>query len=148
MEKECIICGKAFEGNRKSVFCSDDCKNKEELSDDTVAPPIKEKIKMVVTKKGTLELKPSDEKMKELKLTMDKINKDYGAGSVMCLGDEPMKGVEAISTGSLLLNEALGIGGLPKGRIVEIYGPESSGKTTVALHVIAEAQKREVFSLS
>lgn len=107
-----------------------------------VKKEINPKTKMVVNKKGTLELKPSDEKIKELKLTMDKINKDFGAGSVMCLGDKPLRGIEAISTGSLLLNEALGIGGLPKGRIVEIYGPESSGKTTVALHVIAEAQKK------
>ncbi len=98
--------------------------------------------KMSVSKKGTLELKPSAEKMKALDEAMDKINKDYGAGSIMTLGDEPPKNVGVIPTGSLSLNKALGIGGLPKGRIVEIYGPESSGKTTVALHVIAEAQKR------
>lgn len=100
------------------------------------------KTKMVVNKKGTLEFKPSDEKMKALADTMEKINKDFGAGSVMCLGDGALKDVEAISTGSMGLDVALGIGGLPKGRIVEIYGPESSGKTTIALHVIAEAQKR------
>jgi recombination protein RecA len=100
------------------------------------------KVKMVVNRKGGLEFKPSDEKMKMLAQTMEKINKDFGAGSVMCLGDGALKGVEAISTGSIGLDAALGIGGLPKGRIVEIYGPESSGKTTLALHVIAEAQKK------
>lgn len=100
------------------------------------------KTKIVVNKKGSLELKPSDEKLKALSLAMDGINKDFGAGSVMCLGDTPMKDVGFIPTGCISLNEALGIGGLPQGRITEIYGPESSGKTTVALHIIAEAQKR------
>ncbi len=98
--------------------------------------------KMVVKKNGSLSLAPSKEKMVELKNAMDKINKDFGEGSIMCLGDEPLKTMEFIPTGSLSLDAALGIGGLPKGRIIEIYGPESSGKTTVALHVIAEAQKR------
>lgn len=101
-----------------------------------VSPP-----KMVVKKTGVLALTPSAETMQKVKDAMEKINKDYGAGSVMCLGDDPMKGIEVIPTGSLSLNAALGVGGLPKGRIIEIYGPESSGKTTVALHVIAEAQK-------
>jgi recombination protein RecA len=82
------------------------------------------------------------EKLKALKLTIDKIDKDYGKGSVMKLGEKPAMNLEAISTGSIGLDMALGIGGLPKGRIVEIYGPESSGKTTVATHVIAEAQKK------
>lgn len=98
--------------------------------------------KMVVTDSGELNLTPSKEAMDRLKLTMDKINKDFGEGSIMRLGDKPMGNVEAIPTGSLGLDYALGIGGLPRGRIVEIYGPESSGKTTVALHVVAEAQKR------
>jgi len=82
------------------------------------------------------------EKLKALKLTMDKIDKDFGKGSVMILGEKPHVEQEFISTGSLGLDVALGIGGLPKGRIVEIYGPESSGKTTIATHVIAEAQKK------
>ena len=82
------------------------------------------------------------EKLKALKLTMDKIDKDYGKGSVMILGDKPHHEQEVISTGSLGLDVALGIGGLPKGRVVEIYGPESSGKTTLSIHVIAEAQKK------
>lgn len=91
---------------------------------------------------GELSLAPTSESLERAKEAMEKINKDFGAGSIMCLGDKPMGNVEAIPTGSLGLDYALGIGGLPRGRIVEIYGPESSGKTTVALHVIAEAQKR------
>ncbi|MEN9570165.1 MAG: recombinase RecA [Bacteroidota bacterium] len=82
------------------------------------------------------------EKLKALKLTMDKIDKDFGKGSVMIMGEKTQAEQEVISTGSLGLDVALGIGGLPKGRIVEIYGPESSGKTTIATHVIAEAQKK------
>ena len=84
----------------------------------------------------------SSEKLKALKLAMDKLDKDYGKGTVMKLGDTVIEPLEAISTGSLGLDVALGIGGLPKGRVVEIYGPESSGKTTLATHVIAEAQRR------
>lgn len=76
-----------------------------------------------------------------MQLTIDKIEKTYGKGTIMKLGDEAVEQVEAISTGSITLDGALGIGGLPKGRIVEIYGPESSGKTTLAIHSIANAQK-------
>jgi recombination protein RecA len=82
------------------------------------------------------------EKIKALKLTMDKIDKDFGKGSVMMMSDKGIVEQEVISTGSIGLDMALGIGGLPKGRVVEIYGPESSGKTTLAIHVIAEAQKK------
>ncbi|MBL0145858.1 MAG: recombinase RecA [Chitinophagaceae bacterium] len=82
------------------------------------------------------------EKLKALKLTMDKIDKDFGKGSVMMMNEKTGLEIEAISTGSIGLDSALGIGGLPKGRVVEIYGPESSGKTTLAIHVIAEAQKK------
>ncbi len=81
------------------------------------------------------------EKLKALQLTMDKIEKSYGKGSIMRLGDRPVDDVAAISSGSIALDVALGIGGYPKGRVVEIYGPESSGKTTLAIHAIAEAQK-------
>lgn len=81
------------------------------------------------------------EKMKALQLTLDKIEKSYGKGTIMKLGDSAVEAVEVISTGSLTLDLALGTGGLPKGRIIEIYGPESSGKTTLAIHAIAEAQK-------
>ena len=82
------------------------------------------------------------EKLKALKLTIDKIEKDYGKGSVMMMNEKGVNEMEVISTGSIGLDVALGIGGLPKGRVVEIYGPESSGKTTIATHVIAEAQKK------
>ena len=82
------------------------------------------------------------EKMKALKLTMDKIDKDYGKGSVMMMNEKSHEPMEVISTGSIGLDAALGVGGIPRGRIIEIYGPESSGKTTVAIHIIAEAQKK------
>ena len=85
---------------------------------------------------------PAEDKKKALETALHNIEKNYGKGSVMRLGDKPEMNVDAIPTGSLALDAALGIGGLPRGRIVEIYGPESSGKTTLALHVVAEAQKR------
>ncbi len=81
------------------------------------------------------------EKLKALQATLDKIEKDYGKGTVMKLGDQPKWEVSTIPSGSIALDHALGIGGYPKGRVVEIYGPESSGKTTLAIHAIAEAQK-------
>ncbi len=81
------------------------------------------------------------EKLKALQAAMDKIEKNFGKGSIMKLGDDTVQEVEVISTGSIGLNAALGVGGYPKGRIIEIYGPESSGKTTLAIHAIAEAQK-------
>ena len=84
----------------------------------------------------------SEEKLKALKMTLDKIDKDFGKGSVMKLGDKQQQEIEVTSTGSLGLDVALGVGGFPKGRIIEIYGPESSGKTTIAIHTIAEAQKK------
>ena len=82
------------------------------------------------------------EKLKALQLTLDKLDKTYGKGTVMKLGDNPVEAIEAIPTGSLTLDLALGVNGLPKGRIIEIYGPESSGKTTLAIHAIAEVQKQ------
>ena len=81
------------------------------------------------------------EKLKALQLTLDKLEKTYGKGAVMKMGDKAIENVEVIPTGSLSLDIALGIGGLPKGRVIEIYGPESSGKTTLTLHAIAEVQK-------
>lgn len=85
--------------------------------------------------------KEKEAKLKALGLAMDKLDKTYGKGTIMKLGDKQVSNVEAISTGSLGLDIALGIGGLPRGRVVEIYGPESSGKTTLAIHAIAECQK-------
>ncbi|MEZ4875282.1 MAG: recombinase RecA [Flavobacteriaceae bacterium] len=83
-----------------------------------------------------------DAKLKALKLTLDKLDKTYGKGTVMKMGDAPVQEVDVISTGSLGLDIALGVGGYPRGRVIEIYGPESSGKTTLTLHAIAEAQKK------
>jgi recombination protein RecA len=82
------------------------------------------------------------EKLKALQLTLDKLEKNYGKGTIMKLGDSVIEPIEVISTGSIGLDIALGVGGLPKGRVVEIYGPESSGKTTLAIHAIAESQKK------
>ena len=84
----------------------------------------------------------SVEKLKALQLTLDKLEKSYGKGTIMKLGDTAIEPLEVISTGSLGLDIALGVGGLPKGRVIEIYGPESSGKTTLAIHAIAECQKK------
>ena len=83
----------------------------------------------------------NSEKLKALQAAMDKIEKSFGKGSIMKMGDDHVQEVEVIPTGSIALNAALGVGGYPKGRIIEIYGPESSGKTTLAIHAIAEAQK-------
>lgn len=85
--------------------------------------------------------KVNEEKQKALRATMDKIEKTYGKGSIMKMGDEKIVEISVISSGSIGLNAALGVGGYPRGRVIEIYGPESSGKTTLALHAIAEAQK-------
>jgi recombination protein RecA len=86
-------------------------------------------------------LNPQQEKLKALQAAMSKIEKDFGKGSIMRMGDEQIEHVDVIPTGSISLNAALGVGGYPKGRIIEIFGPESSGKTTLAIHAIAEAQR-------
>ena len=87
------------------------------------------------------QLSPQQQKLKALQAAMSKIEKDFGKGSIMRMGDEQTENVDVIPTGSIGLNAALGVGGYPKGRIIEIFGPESSGKTTLAIHAIAEAQK-------
>lgn len=163
---KCIECGKDFEAQRTSAkFCTPNCRvkwnnkpeNKERILEERntvedtpsgvrqyplvpseAVPEVRTKL---VVEKGGLKEKPSDEVNKRLDLIAEKCNKDFGEGSVMRLGNKPIDGIEVISTGSFSLDLALGVGGLPRGRIVEIYGPESSGKTTIALHVIAEAQK-------
>ena len=97
----------------------------------------------MATKKTAYEAPaPASDKKKALQTALAQIDKSFGKGTVMRLGDRPEMNVEAIPTGSLALDAALGIGGVPRGRIIEIYGPESSGKTTLALHILAEAQKR------
>ncbi len=96
----------------------------------------------MATKKTVYEAPtPASDKKKALQTALAQIDKSFGKGTVMRLGDKPEMNVDAIPTGSLALDAALGIGGVPKGRIIEIYGPESSGKTTLALHILAEAQK-------
>ncbi len=87
-------------------------------------------------------VKPSSEKLKALQLAMEKIEKDHGKGTIMKMGDNKIEEVPVISTGSLGLDLALGVGGFPRGRVIEIFGPESSGKTTLAIHAIAEAQRQ------
>ena len=96
----------------------------------------------MATKEKTETTNVSSDREKALKLDIEKIEKDFGKGSIMKLGDKPSVSVEAIPTGSLDLDIALGIGGVPRGRIIEIYGPESSGKTTLAQHIVAECQKK------
>ena len=93
------------------------------------------------SEKAEEQLTPQEQKMKALQAALAKIEKDFGKGSIMKMGDEKIENVEVIPTGSIGLNAALGVGGYPKGRIIEIYGPESSGKTTLAIHAIAECQK-------
>ena len=97
---------------------------------------------MAVKEKDTEATSNADERSKALKLAIEKIEKDFGKGAIMKLGDKATVNVDAIPTGALALDVALGIGGVPRGRIIEIYGPESSGKTTLAQHIVAECQKR------
>ncbi len=97
---------------------------------------------MAVKDKENETVSVSEERSKALKLAIEKIEKDFGKGAIMKLGDKATVNVDAIPTGSLALDIALGIGGVPRGRIIEIYGPESSGKTTLAQHIVAECQKR------
>lgn len=98
--------------------------------------------KKTASSASKVQISDKDAKLKALSMTMEHLEKDFGTGAVMRLGDESVKDVESISTGSIGLDFALGVGGLPRGRITEIYGPEASGKTTLAIHVIAEAQKK------
>lgn len=157
MLKNCVICNVEFEAQRTDAeVCSAACRQKnwrkkkdqQDHQNDGLAKiepielvkPEKPTKKLVVDETGLKE-KPDDEAMKRIRSTMEKCNKDFGAGTVMFLGDKPMEAIEAVPTGSLGLDIAIGIGGLPRGRIVEIFGPESSGKTTLALHIIANAQK-------
>ena len=103
--------------------------------------PEKDLLKEVKATPAAGKAVPSDDKMKALRSAMEKIEKSYGKGAIMKMGDEAVVEISVIPTGSIALNAALGVGGFPRGRIIEIYGPESSGKTTLAIHAIAEAQK-------
>jgi recombination protein RecA len=142
----CLECGKTFEAQRSSAkFCSPNCRVKFN-NKETGVEPIKEEPKLYLPIKSKMVVDIEGLKNKPVKMLateqMDKINKDFGDGTIMFFGSKPNTGYQTISTGSLLLNEALGIGGLPRGRMVEIFGWESSGKTTIALNVIADAQKQ------
>ena len=95
-----------------------------------------------MAKEDTGAASAAEGKLKALQAAMSKIEKDFGKGSIMRMGDEQIEQVEVIPTGSVALDTALGVGGYPRGRIIEIFGPESSGKTTLAIHAIAEAQKQ------
>ena len=97
---------------------------------------------MAVKEKEEKIIQPAGDRDKALKLAIEKIEKDFGKGSIMKLGDKPSVSVETIPTGALALDIALGVGGIPRGRIIEVYGPESSGKTTLAQHIVAECQKK------
>ena len=95
----------------------------------------------MAAKEGKIAMAMNDSKKKALDLAIKQIDKAFGKGALIRMGDAPIKNIEVISTGSIGLNKALGVGGIPKGRIVEIYGPESSSKTTTALHIASECQK-------
>lgn len=135
----CVQCQKEFEGNRKTLFCSEQCET--DYSENVEVSVAATESKMEVGANGLKE-KKSDERKLVLTEEMKKINKDFGDGTIMYFGQKQNRDYEVISTGSLTLDDALGIGGLPKGRIIEIFGWESSGKTTIALNVIANAQKK------
>lgn len=152
---KCLECQKSFEAERSTAkFCSANCRvkynnNKNEVYDaGKIENPVNDeppkwvipKTKLIIDKVGLKE-KPSNETEKVVDEVMDKINKDFGAGTIMRFGDKPDTSYQVVSTGSLGLDIALGIGGLPLSRIVEIFGWESSGKTTIALNIIANAQK-------
>ncbi|MDE6811825.1 MAG: DNA recombination/repair protein RecA, partial [Muribaculaceae bacterium] len=98
--------------------------------------------KKKVPKPAAGRISDMEAKKKALSVTMAHLEKDFGSGAIMRLGDDKVQDVESVSTGSIGLDNALGIGGVPRGRITEIFGPESSGKTTLAIHIIAEAQKQ------
>lgn len=123
---------------KEDLFEEKDEREEEVVEEKEVKPSKSEK-----GKSKTEIIKPANgaDKLKALRAAMDKIEKNYGKGSIMKLGDENIEDIEVVPTGSIALNAALGVGGYPKGRVIEIYGPESSGKTTLAIHAIAEAQK-------
>lgn len=158
MEAKCIECNLIFEAQRSSAkFCSAKCRVKYNqkktstsntpLLDKNDYPPNEPPTVLSVDETGIKEVpKPMsrNEKIGKMKDVMDKINKDFGAGSIMYLGDGALPIKEVISSGSIGVDGALGIGGFPRGRIIEIFGPESAGKTTISLTTISEAQKKGI----
>lgn len=152
MIKNCVICNAEFEAQRADAeVCSAACRQKnwrKKQAEQTQQPaidPTSPPTVLEVDKNGLKEKpKPmnAEEKNERIKAVMDSINKDFGAGSIMCLGDTPLPPKEVISSGIKGLDIALGIGGFPRGRIVEIYGGEGSGKTSISLKTISEAQKK------
>jgi recombination protein RecA len=117
-------------------------KTKEPIPSSPQEAPAPENASKKIEKNSAGKAVETDSKKKVLEVTFAQIDKQYGNGAVMLLGQTPHRHVEAISTGSILIDQAIGVGGLPKGRIIEIFGPEASGKTTLALHAIAQAQRR------
>ena len=118
------------------------CLNLQKIVNNAVIPLLEAKIRNSKLAKNSVMSDQKNAKQKALQLTLDKLDKTYGKGSVMKLGDEAIEEVESIPSGSIGLDIALGVGGYPRGRVIEIYGPESSGKTTLTLHAIAECQKK------
>lgn len=147
---KCQECGNEFSAQRSSAkFCSTKCRVKFNSKEEQVKTekPKEEKLSSMVISESGLKEPNLDGMALAARGIADTVNKDYGVGTIMRLGDLPEDGYEVISSGSLGLDRALGIGGFPKGRIVEIFGAESSGKTTIATHVIANAQKEGLVCL-
>lgn len=153
MTKNCKNCNAEFEAQRSTAeFCSANCRvqwNNKKIITEQVEPPKEQKEvnghehkQIAVAGIDLPKVQPPPDKLKALRTTIEKIDKDFGKGSVQFIGETEIQDVQIVSTGSLTLDNALGVGGLPKGRIIEIYGQESCGKTTLALHVIKEAQKK------
>jgi len=145
MNPECL---KEFKPkSAKGMYCSPTCKSRHQYllkKGATEAPdaaPAKTAKDKITAKPSVRSIAPSPEAIKRGEEAIASIKRDFGEDAIRLLGDKPLKGIEVISTGSIGLNKALGVGGFPRGRITEIYGPESSGKTTIAIHTIAEAQK-------
>lgn len=141
--KKCIVCSSSFEGREGAMFCSSKCRVKHSRSKPQPSvSALEDRTDLVITEVGVIKEVPTKKIVSTNNETMDKINKDFGLGTVMYFGDRPQVGYDVVSTGSIKVDNAIGIGGLPRGRMIEIYGPESSGKTTICLHVIANAQKK------
>ncbi len=157
MEQKCIVCGDTFDAkNAKAQFCKASCRvannrnNKKNalLSDSKSSENVTISVELPAVKhKNKKDVTDNNEKIKALRSVMEKIDKDYGKGTARTLGDIKLEVVDAIPTGSISLNKAIGVGGIPRGKITEIFGMQSSGKTTITLHIIKEAQKMGISCL-